>query len=120
MKGQPSSGAPSGKNGLIARGDAGLLVSLLGPHPPKATTARKTTAGATEGQNRKGFMALSVHPSALYPRLRCRLQEPFQVPGSHWILQLLDRFGFDLSHAFAGDFEDAADFFERVRVAVGQ
>ena len=34
------------------------------------------------------------------------------------MLELSDGFGFDLSDALAGDFEDAADLFERVGVAV--
>jgi hypothetical protein len=34
------------------------------------------------------------------------------------VLQFADGFGFDLSHALAGDFEDAAYFFERVGVGV--
>ena len=36
------------------------------------------------------------------------------------MLQLADGFGFDLADAFAGHLEDAADFFERVGVAVAQ
>ena len=46
--------------------------------------------------------------------------ERFQVLAADRVLQLGDRFGFDLPDAFAGDLEDAADFFERVGVAVGQ
>src|SRR5258708_9476528 len=36
------------------------------------------------------------------------------------MLQLAERFGLDLPHALAGDLEDPADFFERVRVAVAE
>src|SRR5690606_1585028 len=34
------------------------------------------------------------------------------------VLKLADGFGFDLSDALAGDFEDAADFFEGVGVSI--
>ena len=46
--------------------------------------------------------------------------ERLQVPAADRVLQLGDGLGFDLPHAFAGHFENAADFFQRVRVTVGQ
>ena len=47
-------------------------------------------------------------------------QEAGQVFAAIGMLQLRDRLGFDLPNPFAGDFEDAADLFERVGVAVIQ
>ena len=47
-------------------------------------------------------------------------QKTLQVLAAHGVLQLAHGFGFDLPHAFAGDLENAADFFERVGVAIGQ
>ena len=49
----------------------------------------------------------------------CAPQEPSSAgcgPGA----AACDRLGFDLPDAFAGDLEDAADFFQRVAVAVAQ
>ena len=46
--------------------------------------------------------------------------ERLQVLAADGVLQLGDGFGFDLPHALAGDLEDAADFFQRVGVAVAQ
>src|SRR5262245_42247337 len=48
------------------------------------------------------------------------LEEAFQVHTPHGVLQLADRLGFDLPHTLARDLEDAADLFERVRVAILQ
>src|SRR2546423_3396894 len=45
-------------------------------------------------------------------------QEAFELSGTDRVLELANRFGLDLSHALAGDFEDSTDFFERVGVAV--
>ena len=45
-------------------------------------------------------------------------KKPFQLPRSYRVLQFADGFGFHLPHAFAGDFEDSAYFFQRVGVAV--
>src|SRR6476660_7802963 len=45
-------------------------------------------------------------------------QKTFQLSRSNRVLELSDRLGFDLANALAGDFEDSADFFERVCVAV--
>ena len=53
-------------------------------------------------------------------RLGYLFKEAFEHFGANWILQFRNRFGFDLTNAFAGHFENASDFFERVRVAVGQ
>ena len=38
----------------------------------------------------------------------------------HWVLQLANRLGLDLSHALASDLEDTANLFQGVRVAVVQ
>src|SRR6478752_1095543 len=46
--------------------------------------------------------------------------ERFEVAAADGVLQLGNRFGFNLPHAFAGDLEDAADFLERVGISVGQ
>src|SRR3954470_13353400 len=45
-------------------------------------------------------------------------QKPFELARPDRVLQFADRFRFDLTHALARDLEDAADFFERVGVAV--
>ncbi len=45
-------------------------------------------------------------------------EEAFEFSCSHGVLELSDGLGFDLSDAFAGDFEDSADFFEGVGIAV--
>ena len=45
-------------------------------------------------------------------------RKPFELAGADRVLQLADGFGLDLADALAGDLEDAADFFERVGVAV--
>jgi len=42
------------------------------------------------------------------------------VPDCGRVLQLADRFGFDLPNAFAGHLEDASDFFEGVGVTVAE
>src|SRR6478672_9949170 len=46
--------------------------------------------------------------------------ERLQVLAADRVLQLGDRFGFDLPDTFAGNLKDPANFFERVGVAVGQ
>src|SRR6056297_121991 len=48
------------------------------------------------------------------------VQEADQGFGAVRLLQLANRLAFDLTHAFAGDLKDLADFFQGVRVAVGQ
>ena len=48
------------------------------------------------------------------------VKEPFQLAGSNWMLQFADRFGLNLPHSFAGDFEDPSDFFEGIRVSVAK
>jgi len=46
------------------------------------------------------------------------VQESFQFSGADGVLELADGLGLDLADALARDFEDAADLFERVGVAV--
>ncbi len=46
------------------------------------------------------------------------VQEAFEFSGADGVLELADGLGLDLADALAGDFEDAADLFERVGVAV--
>src|SRR5579862_8998408 len=45
-------------------------------------------------------------------------QEAFELSCPHGMLKLANGLGFNLPHALAGDFEDAADFLERIGVAV--
>src|SRR5258706_11610659 len=45
-------------------------------------------------------------------------QEPFQLSRPHRVLQLPDRLGFNLPHAFARHLEDSADFFQRIRIPI--
>src|SRR5262249_59779984 len=48
------------------------------------------------------------------------VEEALELATSHRMLELAYRLGFDLADAFAGHLEDAAHFFQRVRVAVAQ
>ena len=45
-------------------------------------------------------------------------QKALELSCSDGMLELADRFGFDLADSLAGHFENAADLFERVGVAV--
>ncbi len=46
------------------------------------------------------------------------VEEAFELAGADRVLELADGLGLDLADALAGDFEDLADLFERVGVAV--
>ena len=46
------------------------------------------------------------------------VEEAFELAGTDRVLKFPDGLGLDLADTFAGDFENPADFFERVRVAV--
>src|SRR5579883_1703452 len=48
------------------------------------------------------------------------IEEAFELSASHRVLQFADGLRLNLPHAFARHFEDAADFFECVCVAVAQ
>ena len=48
------------------------------------------------------------------------VEEAYQDLTAARLLQLADRFRFDLPHALASDGKNLAHLFERVRVAVGQ
>ena len=46
--------------------------------------------------------------------------ELFQLLAANGILQFANRFGFNLPHAFTRDFEDPANLFQRVGIAIAQ
>lgn len=46
------------------------------------------------------------------------VDEALQVHGLSCVLQFLQSFRFDLTNAFARDFEDSTGFFQRVAVAI--
>src|SRR5262245_12174747 len=48
------------------------------------------------------------------------IQEPNQLAAAAGLLELANRFGFDLADALASDLEYVADFFQRIAVAVAQ
>ena len=48
------------------------------------------------------------------------LKEPLQLSTAHRMLQLANRLGFDLTHAFSSHLEDAPHFLQSVRVTVTQ
>ncbi len=47
------------------------------------------------------------------------LEEAFELLGPNWVLHLGDSFGFDLAHPFSSHLEDASNFLEGIRIAIG-
>src|SRR5689334_13113728 len=86
---------------------------------PGLRSQNRVSRGDTRLRVSASVMPYSFVEACTRGRVRLRLiQEPYQLLAPTRLLQLADGFRLDLANPLAGDFENVADLFQRIAVAV--
>src|SRR5262245_17263296 len=86
--------------------------------PRCSALLRQETTMPTLGQTWAGWKIELAWQNGTFATVL--IQKAHQLLAAAGLLELADGFGFDLADAFAGDFENVANLFQRVAVAVAQ
>ena len=90
-------------------------IHSFGQPVPDTSTAAKKKRRVPSGARRESF--LTQDRTALAGQA---FEEALQLLAPHRVLQLANRFGFDLSYSFAGDLENPTHLLECVGISVAQ